>query len=91
MEEIKTKYSDSVVVKYQTDCTNVEWKNTNKDNELCSMQVTQKTYVDGELISSAEWTEESSFVIGADGASSSVRSAMEEEKMDGNIRDFSGS
>lgn len=83
LEEIRTKYNDSVVVKYQTDCTNVEWKNTNKDNELCSLKIIQKKYVQEEVVSSVEWTEESAFVIGADGAQSSIRTAMENDKMGG--------
>ena len=72
-----------MTVKYQTDCTHVEWRNTNKENELCCMKIVQKTYELDEVISSAEWTEEASFVIGADGAQSAVRSAMEEGKMGG--------
>lgn len=70
-------------VKYESDCTSVEWMNTNTENELCKLKFIQKGTINNEIVSTAEWSEESSFVIGADGAQSAVRSAMENEKMGG--------
>lgn len=83
LEEIRTKYNESVNVKYESDCTSVEWMNTNTENELCKLKFIQKGTINNEIVSTAEWSEESSFVIGADGAQSAVRSAMENEKMGG--------
>ena len=83
LEEIRTKYNESVNVKYQADCTSVEWMNTNTENELCKLKFMHKDTINNEIVSTVEWSEESSFVIGADGAQSAVRSAMENEKMGG--------
>lgn len=43
----------------------------------------QKNIIHNEIASNVEWSEESSFVVGADGAQSAVRNAMENEKMGG--------
>lgn len=70
-------------MKYQADCTNVEWKQTNKEDESCQLKITIKNDLGNGESTTTEVTEQSSFVIGADGAQSAVRSAMEEEKMGG--------
>lgn len=82
LDEIREKYGSAVTVKYQSDCTHVEWTHTGKEEELCHLKVKQRTLTDGEEHVS-EFTEQSSFVIGADGAQSSVRTAMEEDKFGG--------
>jgi 2-polyprenyl-6-methoxyphenol hydroxylase-like FAD-dependent oxidoreductase len=74
LEEIHTKYNESVSVSYETECTNLEWKE-NKDDEICLLKFVQKDQK-GVSSSGKEWTEESRFVIGADGAASAVRKAM---------------
>lgn len=83
LDEIRVKYNDAVTVKYQADCTNVEWKQTNKEDESCQLKITIKNDLGNGESTTTEVTEQSSFVIGADGAQSAVRSAMEEEKMGG--------
>jgi hypothetical protein len=83
LDEIRVKYNDAVTVKYQADCTNVEWKQTNKEDESCQLKITVKNDLGNGEYTTTEVTEQSSFVIGADGAQSAVRSAMEEEKMGG--------
>ena len=71
-------------MKYQADCTHVEWKQTTKEDELCYLKISQKiARTSNEEAKSIDWIEESPFVIGADGAQSSVRSAMEEDKYGG--------
>lgn len=83
LDEIRVKYNDAVTVKYQADCTNVAWKHTNKEYESCQLKITIKNDIANGQSTTTEVTEQSSFVIGADGAQSAVRSAMEHEKMGG--------
>lgn len=83
LDEIRVKYNDAVTVKYQADCTHVEWKQTNKEDESCQLKITIKNNLGNGESATTEVTEQSSFVIGADGAQSAVRGAMEEEKMGG--------
>ena len=82
LDEIREKYGSAVTVKYKSDCTHEEWTQTSKEDELCHLKIRQRTVTDGEE-SVAEFTEQSAFVIGADGAQSSVRTAMEEDKYGG--------
>lgn len=71
-------------MKYLADCTHVEWKQTSKEDEVCHLKIFQKLdRTSLEEAKSIEWIEESPFVIGADGAQSAVRSAMEEDKYGG--------
>ena len=71
-------------MKYQADCTHVEWKQTSKEDELCYLKISQKLdRTSIEEAKSIDWIEESTFVIGADGAQSAVRSAMEVDKYGG--------
>lgn len=71
-------------MKYLADCTSVEWKQTSKDDELCYLKISQKVdRIGTEEAKRVEWIEESPFVIGADGAQSAVRSAMEVDKYGG--------
>lgn len=72
-----------MTVKYQADCTDVTWKHTNKESESCQLKITIKNDIGNGQSTTTEVTEQSSFVIGADGAQSAVRSAMEHEKMGG--------
>lgn len=71
-------------MKYLADCTHVEWKQTSKEDEMCHLKISQKLDRNSlEDAKSIEWIEESPFVIGADGAQSAVRSAMEVDKYGG--------
>lgn len=59
LEEIYTKYNESVSVQYETECTNLEWKETSKDDEICSLKfIHKKDQKDGGP-PGTEWTEES--------------------------------
>jgi kynurenine 3-monooxygenase len=77
LEEVKTKYSDSISCEYNMECTDVEWlrDDRNLGKEVCLLTLQSTVPNQKPAITRIE---RSQFVIGADGAQSLVRRIIEE-------------
>jgi 2-polyprenyl-6-methoxyphenol hydroxylase-like FAD-dependent oxidoreductase len=85
LEEIYLKYNDKITVRFDVDCKSVNWKNENKEDEVCELEFSKTNDAGVET----SWTESSSFVIGADGAASVIRNTMSEKGENGfNVKAF---
>lgn len=90
LEDIKTKYSDSISCEFLTECTNIEWLRDEDGNEICIVALSKKNLHSEDesnlalsLPPNFEWIEKSDFVIGADGAQSFVRNIIDNDEKGG--------
>jgi 2-polyprenyl-6-methoxyphenol hydroxylase-like FAD-dependent oxidoreductase len=81
LQEIRQKYSDSISVKFNVECKAAHWINSvGGADETCVLNLLETGTDAGKGVS---FEERSQFVIGADGAQSAVRDAMEKDKYKG--------
>eukprot|EP00195_Chlamydomonas_chlamydogama_P001761 CAMPEP_0202920284 /NCGR_PEP_ID=MMETSP1392-20130828/76776_1 /ASSEMBLY_ACC=CAM_ASM_000868 /TAXON_ID=225041 /ORGANISM="Chlamydomonas chlamydogama, Strain SAG 11-48b" /LENGTH=524 /DNA_ID=CAMNT_0049613769 /DNA_START=404 /DNA_END=1978 /DNA_ORIENTATION=- len=76
LQEIREKYSHVVDVEFDVGCRAASWGPDSEGQEVCKVVLERQAGSSSSSVA-ASWVEESPFVIGADGAGSSLRSAME--------------
>ena len=84
-EEIDAKYSTKIRMEFNTECQSIDWGEDPVDPVKLRFQRTHRTFPHGEVRGSRPtvvpvgepWVVEADFVVGADGAASRVRQAME--------------
>eukprot|EP01041_Mallomonas_annulata_P003810 gene3810-7580_t len=79
LEEIREEYSTKIKVYFNTECKNVQWIDEGKPTEKVLLQLCKEEADTPPIV----WKEEANFVIGADGAQSAIRTAMEIKKENG--------
>lgn len=84
-EEIEAKYADKIEMRYNNECTSIKWGARPDDPVKLQMQETRRVFPNGEVCGARPTVEAvgdpieivADFVVGADGAASRVRDAME--------------
>ena len=83
LEEIIEKYGGAVSVNFNTACLQVEWSDLGQESERCRLHLKSTEFSEPVF-----FKDSSSFVIGADGANSVIRDAIEQQSEKSEVRAY---